>query len=258
VPRRAVLALVLGVVIAAVCARLGVWQLDRLAQRRARNADVSARRRAAPVPVSALPSDTAAARYRRVILEGRFDFDNEMVLTGRSRNGAPGVHILTPLRSDGAVQAVLVNRGWVYSPDAVTVTLADHREPSRISLSGYVQTFVASSGEPARASGSRTWRRLDGDAIAATLPYPIAPFYVVAEAVDSVYAAAPKQPGLLAPTREDRARPVRLPPPELGDGPHRGYAVQWFSFAAIALVGTAVLAWQDTRRRPGSSYHRTG
>ena len=119
--RRNILAALLAVVVAAVCVRLGIWQLQRLGERRARNAAVSARLAAPPVSLNQLPGDPTAARYRRVRLTGTLDFDHEIVLIGRSRQGAPGVHIVTPLRLDGSDRAVLVNRGWVYAPDAATV-----------------------------------------------------------------------------------------------------------------------------------------
>ena len=249
-PRRALLALVLGAAAAAVCVRLGIWQMDRLAQRRAVNDAIAARWSATPVPIAALPGDTSLSRYRRVRIEGTFDFDNEQVLVARSRHGSPGVHILTPLRPEGSRRAVLVNRGWVYSPDAATVDLARWRESARTAVVGYVQTFSsAGEGDP-QAGRPGAWRRLDGTAIARSLPYPIEPVYVVALEGERRAARAP--PGSAASGAD--ARPARLPELEISDGPHRSYAVQWFSFAAIAVVGSGVLAWQETRRRRGSSH----
>jgi len=35
---------------------------------------------------------------------------------------------------------------------------------------------------------------------------------------------------------------IRWPIPELSDGPHLSYAIQWFSFAVIIVVGAAALA----------------
>jgi surfeit locus 1 family protein len=256
--RRVVLPLTIGFAVAAVCVRLGVWQLDRLEQRRAMNAAVEARWSAAPVPLSSLPSDTALARHRRARVEGRFDYDNELVLIARTRDGAPGVHLITPLLPNGSAPAVLVNRGWVYSPDGATVDLARWREAARGVVEGYVQTFAAPGAGNPRATAPRAWRRLDARAIAEALPYPMEPFYVVA--LDDVAGGgARRERGRNDSDRASAAwRPSRLPPPERGEGPHKSYAVQWFSFAAIALVGTSALVWQDTRRRRGSSHRRMG
>ena len=233
--RRNILAALLAVVVAAVCVRLGIWQLQRLGERRARNAAVSARLAAPPVSLNQLPGDPTAARYRRVRLTGTLDFDHEIVLTGRSRQGAPGVHIVTPLRLDGSDRAVLVNRGWVYAPDAATVERSRWFEPERVSLYGYVDVFpLPTAANPRSIGAQRAWRRLDTARIAQTLPYPIEPFYVV------VLGTQGEQP---------RTAPVRLQLPPLDEGPHKNYAIQWFSFATIAIVGVSALIWQDIRKR---------
>ena len=85
--RGTIVLLVVAVVIAAACVRLGVWQLGRLSERRAANALVSTRLDSAVVDVGRLPADTALARYRRVTARGTYDFDHEIVLSGRSRAG---------------------------------------------------------------------------------------------------------------------------------------------------------------------------
>ncbi|HEU4564630.1 MAG TPA: SURF1 family protein [Gemmatimonadaceae bacterium] len=242
--RRNAVALFLGLLTAAVCIRLGFWQLHRLEQRRARNAVAEERMRGPAVPPAELPRDTAAALYRRVRLTGRWDWAHEIALTGRSRQGSPGVNLVTPLRPDDGGPAVLVNRGWVYSPDAATVDFARWREPEHATIEGYVVELpTAGSAGGAASSNPRHMRILDPARIAAVIPYPIAPYYVVAQG-DGTRAAGG------APEGEATA-PVRLPPPELGDGPHRSYAVQWFSFAAIAVLGVSALIWQDVRARRG-------
>ena len=82
------------------CIRLGFWQLERLRARREQNAQTLARLAEAPVPLEQLPRNSTV-RFRRVTTTGTYDFANEFVLTTRTRNGAPGVHIITPLRRTG-------------------------------------------------------------------------------------------------------------------------------------------------------------
>ena len=229
-PRRPLLLLLIAVVVAAICVRLGIWQLDRLQERRASNALVASRLDSAVVSPADLPADTTAARYRRVRVTGTYDWANEIVLSGRARNGSPGVNLLTPLRVAGSDTAILVNRGWVYAPDATTATPGEWREPDTATVTGFVTTFrTAESPLAAVVPGRvRTLRYADAEALDSLLPYPFAPYTVTA----------------VEPIPADPAHaPARLEPPPLDEGSHLSYAFQWFSFATIALGGALVMFW---------------
>lgn len=222
-PRRIVVFVVLAVSAAALFVRLGLWQLHRREERRARNALVSARLTSAPIDVTALPRDTVDSRYRRVRVAGSLDYEHEVAWTARTHEGAPGVDLITPVRIAGHDTAVLVNRGWVYAPDGATVDFAKWREPDSI-FTGYVEELApGANGESVRHPRAVT--RLSAATVAHAFPYPVMPFYVVA--VGDAPPAADK--------------PARLDIPALDDGPHLSYAIQWFSFAVIALVGAGVV-----------------
>lgn len=214
--------------IAAGCLTLGVWQLRRLDERRNFNEILARRLSIAPSTRAALPTDTANARYRRVTLSGTYDYDNEFVLTSRTRMGSPGVNIITPVRLPATDTAVLVNRGWVYAPDGMTVDLAKWRERDSVSGVGYVATYPPPrQGSVAARSRPKAYRWLDRSTLSEVASYPLAPYYVV--------LAADTTP---VPRDVPQSNPPRLPAPLLDEGPHRGYAFQWFSFAAISIVGT--------------------
>lgn len=227
---------VFALVVSAGCLRLGFWQLERRAERRASNERVLARLSEPPVPVSMLERDSAA-RFRRATTAGRYDFDHEFVLTSRSRHGAPGVHVVTPLRSSGSDSAILVNRGWVYSPDGMRVDLSQMREDSVSEVDGFVEVYVAATGPVSTPSVERALRRLDIDSVRAMMPYPVAPVILV-QRRDSGEATA-----------VERGTPVRIDPPPLDEGPHGAYAVQWFAFALVGVVGSAMVTVRDRRRR---------
>lgn len=238
-PRRTLAFLVFALVLAAGCIRLGVWQLDRLAERRARNAEIAARLSAPPASWDEAVRDSATARYRRVRLAGRYRFDREVVLTSRGRDGAPGVYVLTPLQvADSSL--VLVNRGWVYAADGMTIDLATWREPDTTTVEGYLEEFVPVSGAVSTPSQPRGVRHLVRDSIAARVGAPVAAFVAVQR--------------LGAGLRDSLAHPVRLELPSLSEGAHKSYAIQWFAFAAIAVVGGAAVA----RRRPPKGGGRAG
>lgn len=209
---------------AALSISLGFWQLRRLSERRTANALLASRRFAPEVPLDSVPSDTAMAHFRRVRVRGAYDYGNEIVLTLRGRNGSPGVNILTPIRRAGSDTAVLVNRGWVYSPDGVTVDTKRWREGDSVDANGFVEVFPTrgpfDAPNPARP---RSMRRLDRAGMRHLFPYPIANYYVVV--TDSARSGS---------------GPPRVEPAPLDEGPHRNYAIQWFSFAAISIGGVII------------------
>jgi surfeit locus 1 family protein len=223
VNRRIVVFVALAMALAVVFIRLGFWQIDRLHQRRARNAQVSVRLAEPIAPIDS-PRDTSS--FRRGIVRGEPDYFNEIVLTGRSRQGSPGVYIITPVRRIGSDSAVLVIRGWVYSPDAATVDLTRWHERQN-AFTGYVLSLPsASSPAPQQPASGRKVRTLTRENVRRLIPYPVATRYLVSQdsAADST--------------------PARLALPALDDGPHLSYAIQWFAFAAIAIVGAGIVVYR--------------
>jgi surfeit locus 1 family protein len=217
------------VLAAAGCIRLGFWQISRLHQRRARNALVSARLDSTETDFAALPHDSALARFRRVRVTGTPDYAHELLYAARTHRGSPGVNFLTPVRIPGRDTAVLVNRGWVYSPDGATVDQAKWRERDT-TFTGYVEEFPAVPGT-AYSSRPNTIARLSYGVVQHALPYPVASVYVVMTG-DSA-------------TAEDRV--ARLAAPPLDEGPHFSYAIQWFGFALVALIGAGYVVAQAGR-----------
>ena len=225
--QRVALPIIIATVLVAAFLWLGFWQLRRLEQRRARVRDISERVAAAPRAIgteSPLPR-----RYERVVMQGTLDYANEIVVTGRTRHGSPGVHLLTPLRLGGRDTAVLVNRGWVYSPDASQVQADEWDEPNLNVVEGWGDTIP--EGIPRPVTGRRV-SRVERATITPLFPYPIAPVVVIASGDTSALMG----------------RPARLPGPALDEGPHLNYAIQWFAFAVISVIGTAW--WVYVQRRP--------
>ena len=223
--------IVFSLLVGAACLRLGAWQLDRLATRRAQTAE-SLQRRALPAVDIRTLGDSGIDR--RASAAGHYDFDREIVLRGRGRGGVPGVEVVTPLLLAGTDTAVLVLRGYVPSADAISYDVTLHREPDEAVVSGVARALPEDpdGAGPLDRNGRRTWRRLDLQTLRDSLPYAVLPLYVIA---DSPATASPA--------------PLRSPPPALDDGPHLNYAIQWFGFAAIAFGGAAAL-WRRRRREP--------
>lgn len=215
--------------------RLGFWQISRLHERVARNAEIASQQLDAPVRFHSLPSDTALAHYRAARLEGRFDYAHELVLASRSRRGSPGVELLTPVIVAGSDTAVLVNRGWVYSPNGSSVDLARWKEGDSAHVTGYVEVYPPDAGITSSAFGPRVIRRASRSEIGAKIPYPVAPFFLI-EQGDTI----------------SRDHPVRRDAIVLNEGPHRSYAIQWFSFAVIAIGGAAAVVFREREETRGT------
>ncbi|MGH7613175.1 MAG: SURF1 family protein [Gemmatimonadales bacterium] len=211
--RRDVIAAVFALAVAAFCVRLGVWQLARLEVRRARNAEILAARNQPPLELSGQGVTADEAHDRRIHARGIYDWTHERVWPGRTWEGAPGVALLTPLRlPDGS--GVFVDRGFVPSPDARRVNHAAWREPDTADLVGLGLAAPRDRGD------------VNPAALADSVPYPILPFVVQLVPADSRGAS---------PT------PLRWRAVTPDNGPHLAYAIQWFSFAVIVVVGTGFL-----------------
>jgi len=203
------------------CVRLGIWQVHRLAQRKARNAAQLARWKLPALTIASrgLPADSAD--QRRVSSAGKWDYEHERLWRPRSWEGTPGVDLVTPLLlGDGS--AVLVDRGWAASPDAYHVDEQAYREGD----SGVV---VGLALRAPRGRGD-----VDPARLADSLGVPLLPF-VIQELPDSAHPAP---------------RLLRWPLPAIDNGPHLSYAIQWFSFAIIITVGSIALFWRRNVRRP--------
>ena len=209
---------------ALVCARLGVWQVERLRERRAANMVALAARSAPRVRLDGATPISGELDGREVSAMGRYDHEHDVVLRGRVYRGSPGVEVVTPLVLEGGRTAVLVNRGFLPVPDAVTAHADSAREFGRVRVNGTALLLPSGAGAPLERGGDTTWARLDREALGARIPYRIAPIYIR----QTPNTALPRFPR-------------RLEPLSIDDGPHLSYAIQWFAFAAMAIVFGVVI-----------------
>lgn len=223
---------VLVLVVVALFALAGAWQLDRLDERRSNNRLVSERNALPEADLDDVLASPGDVEHRRVRASGRYDTGEEVVLLGRGREGRPGHHVLTPLVGDDG-RAIVVDRGWVpQSLESPPVTQAAP-PPGRVLVRGELLASEGGGGE----GRVRRLSRIDVARLAVQLPYPTYSVYLLLGTQD------PPQPGEL---------PDPIPPPGPSEGPHLVYAVQWFLFMAIALAGYPALLRLQARRRAGS------
>jgi surfeit locus 1 family protein len=210
---------VTGVVILgmAVMVRLGIWQLDRLEQRRAANAALLAVLASEPLQLNdwPLPEDLESLKDGEVVATGEFDLERQVVLVVQNWNGRAGVHLITPFLLDDET-AVLVDRGWVPQADYDNGKLGQYDESGLVQLEGYVALSRPLPRNAQPEGPQREIYRVNVASLQEQLPYELLPFYVL---------QAPE--GNTTP-------PFRAEPEiDLSEGPHLSYAIQWFLFTAI-------------------------
>lgn len=219
---------------------LGFWQLGRLADRRAEHAQRLTLLEGAPLPLTGTEADLAPLLGRRVQLTGTFLTDESVVLRGRrSASGVDGLHLVTPLRLSGTEVAVLVDRGWIPANQREPAQLAAYAIPREVSVEGFAWPPQVRPDSPLAprdlplpgATRIPAWVRVDVAAIQAQVSPQLLPLYVEA-----------------LPTGNAATLPRPPDPRHADDGPHLGYALQWFSFAAMLAVVYAALLRQELRR----------
>ena len=228
---------VIVVALAILFINLGFWQLRRLEERQLENTVGESRVDADPVELGVLleasGDDIDSLEFRRATATGVFQPDDEVLIRSQVHQGVAGFHVITPLLGEGG-NAVLVNRGWIpLDADQVPVEAAPPPDGS-VTVTGWVRPSQARGAlGPSDPDDGRlvTMSRVDVDRIQEQVPYELDPVYL----------------SMLDDLEGDL--PIAAPAPSFDDeGPHLAYAIQWFSFALIGLVGYFFLLRRAARR----------
>jgi len=237
---------VLACVVAMVSA--GLWQLRRLEERKDANAEIRAAGALPTAPIDdvvpwgpqATAEEVGAVQWRSVSVTGTYLPDDQVLVSNRTYEGAPGYWVITPLvQADGT--AVAVNRGWVpydvqpdgpwdrFAPPSGPVTVTGQIRGAQVRSSGLVEG-PSDAGE----GDVRVLARVDVGRLQQQVDPALYPLYV------DLRTQSPAQPD---------AVPVPIPEPELGEGPHLGYAGQWFIFAILTVTVYPLLLRRVARNR---------
>ena len=217
----------LGAALAAIAltVALGQWQLRRADEKLALQAAWDRTAQAAPLAVGGAQFGAVAAQLpMRVTVSGRFLHEHAVWLDNRQLEGRAGLILITPLRlDDGGV--VLVNRGFAPRDPLDRTRLPEvARPPDEVSIEGLAVAQVSrvrAIGENAPAGGRAVWQNLDFDEFERRSGLTVARWVV--------QQSSGGDEGLLR----------NWPAPAAGVDRHRGYALQWFSLAALLVALTA-------------------
>ena len=214
---------------------LGEWQFGRLEERQARNAVIERNERAPVTPVGQLTApgaDVAAGdEWRVVTATGTYDEDDTVLVRYRTRDGAAGVDVVVPLVTDGGT-ALLVDRGWV--PADNSGAHADDvpaPPPGEVTVTGWLRRDA--TGDSTVVTDGST-RAISSDRIGEALGQEVYGGFVDLRSEDP-------------PAEQPLAR-AELP--DLDNGPHFFYGLQWWFFGVLALFGFCYLAWDERRGSP--------
>jgi surfeit locus 1 family protein len=226
---------ILVLIVMLILARLGFWQLDRLQQRRAANAQVAAALDASPINLNGIevPEDLEQLKNRLAEGQGTFDSERQVLLKLQNWGYRAGVNLITPLVLEDGQTAVLVDRGWIPDSDAGPEDISAFDILGDVTVEGYIALSQELQNETAvRPEGPQSeFYRVDIPAIQAQMPYKLLPFYVIQ-----------------SPQNDNEQLPYRLErQTELSEGNHLSYAMQWFIFSIGLGVAYLVFVYRNSQ-----------
>jgi len=217
---------------------LGEWQFSRLADRKESNAIVARNTSAPASPVSDVLSPgrpvAASEEWRVVTATGTYATDDTVIVRYRTRDGASGSDVVVPLvTSEGP--ALLVDRGWLATDTSPTEPVDAPEPPAgEVTVTGWVRADATgdSTAVTAGSADQLSTRAISSERIGAALDREVYGGFVDLKSEEP----APETP--LA----------RAEPPELDNGPHFFYGLQWWFFGLLAISGFGYLAFDEWRK----------
>ncbi len=204
---------------------LGFWQLQRAEQKQGLNDLRQNRTQDEIIKLDGTaPDDAESLRYRRVRIEGIYDGAHQFLIDNQIQGGAAGFHVLTPFRLRGSDKAILVNRGWIpLGSDRQALPDIGLPPDAGESLTGMIDLmhrvgFQLSGADTPTAGWPSLVQVPNPDRLAERLGYPLLPYQVLLSPEATAGFSRKWQVSQLDP------------------GKNRGYALQWFLFAAVAAI----------------------
>jgi len=225
-----------------VLVRLGLWQLDRLEWRRGFNAHYLSQISLPELDLNQNKKEPflLTSEYRKSFASGKFDFSHQVYLQNQVFQNTPGYHVLTPFVLTNSSSAVMVDRGWISMDDLEHIKDIDNLSKNVNQIHGVIRIGETKNSygrdpDALRDDDSQFWLLVNLAKLQKQVPYDLLPVYI--------YLETSPVDGL--PYAEE----IEI---EITEGPHFGYAMQWFFFASLLGFGFPFLAkkmiYQDRNR----------
>lgn len=207
-----------------ILAALGFWQLDRAEQKRAIQQEYDRRSQDAHAQIGGRIQQAEDLRFYRVIAQGTYEPQYQVLIDNRVHHGRAGYHVITPLRIVGSDVRVLVNRGWIPlgrtrdelprfdTPEGV-------QKVTGVATVPRAKVFTLAETAPITGQWELLWQHVDMRRYADAVPFSVQPVVI-----------------LLDPDNPSGGFVREWARLDAGIAVHQGYAVQWFALAAALIV----------------------
>lgn len=216
-----------GLALAALTVSLGNWQMSRADEKGELQQQIEAGAAAQPVSIG---SGARVQDWMPVELSGRWQVEATIFLDNRVQDGRVGYHVLTPIELEHDAGWVLVNRGWVAGSASRDVLPEVATPQYGAGVIGSVRIPEAGPFTLAKQAGEGAlWQYIDIEQYRAWSGIPVHEWIV--------QQTSPAPDGLVRD----------WPRPDAGIDRHRGYALQWYSFAGLSLALTGFYAYKTLK-----------
>jgi len=204
-------------------AKLGMWQLDRAAEKTLMKEAYDIRTALPVINVAADLLSINQDEYRYAVVEGFYEFDKQILIDNKIINGRGGLDVITPIKIIGTDRRLLINRGWTpWSLDRTIFREFDNPK-GKVVVRGLLKRpsqeyFTLSRVLP--DASDQVWQNMD-------------------LALYSELKNVEIQPMLLLRSPDETDEGLERILPVYTDtwiDRHKGYALQWFAFGVIALM----------------------
>ena len=201
----------------------GQWQWNKARLKSDLQQQLEAGGAQTALSMPATPVDPSTLRFRKIVAQGAYEPQHQILIDNRTYRGQAGYHVITPLRLKGGDTRVLVNRGWIPAsaehrvvPDVATPT-------GIVELAGTAVVpgtrFFTLKADGETGGWQTVWQNLDLDLYAERVGFPVQPVVLQLDPDSTAGGFVREWP------RPDERIQTNL-----------SYAIQWWTFAATTVV----------------------
>ena len=221
--RYAFLKTLIALLLVLLCLWAAQWQYHRGVDRHARNSLIVEQSRLPEVRLSELTGNIDSFEWRKITIQGFFDDQNQILLRNRYSEGVYGFEQLTLFEFDA--RKIWVDRGWIKAGSNATIPPQLQKTNENIvNITGRLRLDSSLPQGKFFAVSNNAQRDLVSQ-LDARKGIQTEDFYV----------------DLISVSDASMNPDVAVELPELSDGPHMAYALQWIFFAALTIYGRRLI-----------------